>query len=64
MNLGIVLSGKGLVEEAESAYKMALNYRTRYSDAQYNLGNLYLDLGRHDVSGSWCRSNWMLTLLI
>lgn len=48
MNLGIVFSGKGRVDEAETAYKMAIKYRSKYADAQYNLGNLYLDVGRHE----------------
>lgn len=35
-------------EEAIQHYKMALEIKPDYSEAQTNLGNVYLDLGRYD----------------
>uniref|UniRef100_A0AAR5NY72 dolichyl-phosphate-mannose--protein mannosyltransferase n=3 Tax=Dendroctonus ponderosae TaxID=77166 RepID=A0AAR5NY72_DENPD len=48
MNLAIVLgSQEERWGEAVRAYKNALAHRKEYPDAQYNLGNLYLDMGDH-----------------
>lgn len=44
MNLGIVLSSKNQ-SYALTCYENALKYRKSYPDCEYNLGNLFLDMG-------------------
>ncbi|KAK9712180.1 hypothetical protein QE152_g25014 [Popillia japonica] len=55
MNLGIILTNLNRPDEAEECYLKAINYRNKYPDCYYNLGNcyynlgnLYLDLKRND----------------
>lgn len=43
MNLGIVLTNLNQSEEAEESYLIAINYRKKYPDCYYNLGNLVID---------------------
>lgn len=40
MNLGIVLASVKRYNESEQAYTTALQYRSKYPDCYYNLGNL------------------------
>lgn len=56
MNLGIVLSNINPTE-ALTSYQNALKYRRLYPDCEYNLGNLYLDMGRkHEALKAWQRA--------
>lgn len=42
MNLGIVYSSMGSLNESEYCYLEALKYRKKYPDCYYNLGNLVI----------------------
>ncbi|CAG7826142.1 unnamed protein product [Allacma fusca] len=56
MNLGIVLSRKNTTEAMDCYFK-ALEHRRRYPDCEYNLGNLYLDVGdKERAIKSWIKA--------
>ncbi|BFZ06499.1 hypothetical protein BsWGS_09538 [Bradybaena similaris] len=46
MNRGIVKAGLKKYQDAEYSYKQGLRCRRNYPDCYYNLGNLYIDMGR------------------
>jgi len=47
---GVALKALGRVEEAEAAYRRALNIDPGYAEAWFNLGNLYRDNGRWEAA--------------
>ncbi|CAH1782005.1 unnamed protein product [Owenia fusiformis] len=47
MNLGIVQAALKKNASSEVSYLNALKHRRRYPDCYYNLGNLYLEVGKH-----------------
>ncbi|XP_075225931.1 protein O-mannosyl-transferase TMTC2-like [Lycorma delicatula] len=47
-NLGSVLSSQGRMDEAEFAFKKALEYRPNMADVHYNLGILQQGKGQHE----------------
>ncbi|XP_059167609.1 protein O-mannosyl-transferase TMTC4-like isoform X2 [Physella acuta] len=54
MNRGIVKAALKKFTEAEFSYKRGIHYRKNYPDCYYNLGNLYLDMGRsQDALEAW-----------
>ncbi|ODN01012.1 Transmembrane and TPR repeat-containing protein 4 [Orchesella cincta] len=56
MNLGIILSTSNK-SEALSCYHNALKFRKSYPDCEYNLGNLYLDMGdKENALKAWERA--------
>ncbi|CAL8144135.1 unnamed protein product [Orchesella dallaii] len=56
MNLGIILSTSNK-SEALSCYINALKFRKAYPDCEYNLGNLYLDMGDKEMAlKAWQRA--------
>ncbi|CAG0920319.1 unnamed protein product [Notodromas monacha] len=46
-NVANILSAKGMKEEAEQAYKMALSYRSNMADVHYNMGILFQEQKRY-----------------
>ena len=46
MNMGSIYQELKLIEEAEKAYRAALQLDSTYVDAWFNLGNLYREQGR------------------
>ena len=49
-NLGYVYSERGWFQEAEKAFKKALQLRPDHPGTHYNLGNLYLSMGQLDMA--------------
>ena len=47
-NLGLVLFGRGQVDEAIAHFQMALEIQPDYADAHSNLGHAFLQIGRVD----------------
>ena len=47
-NLGILLSDKGDIDQAEEAYRTAIKHKDDYADVWYNLGNLLKNRGDFD----------------
>ena len=54
-NLGVVLSGKGRLEEAVTSYQRAVSLKPDYVEAQSNLGNALRELGRLDLAAATYR---------
>jgi tetratricopeptide (TPR) repeat protein len=52
-NLGVILEGKGMLDQATSLYQKALSIWPDYPDALNNLGNICLKQGRIDEAVSY-----------
>lgn len=48
-NLGNILKAQGRVEEAEAAYRTALQHRLNMADVHYNLGLLLQESGKEKL---------------